>query len=227
MSQKNFLLIFILIFVMAFVPRLLVFTYIGSYYPRLFYTFNSKGYVTLASNMLNLGVFSSETIAPFTPNLFRTPIYPLMLAAVFATLGTEIAVIMLQLIIGSTTALLVFLLARELRLSPIAGLVAACLIAVDPVSILLSNRLLTETLFTQVLIASLCLLARYRNKKQLRWLIASAIVLALAALTRPIAQVLPLALLPLFAIAAKEARLRTLLSSGLLFVVISTLLIST
>jgi 4-amino-4-deoxy-L-arabinose transferase-like glycosyltransferase len=105
-------------------------------------------------------------------------------------------------------------------------LIAAGLVALEPVSVLLCNQLLTETLFTLELVTGLWLLTRYWRAEKVRYLIASAVVLAATALTRPIAQFLPLALLPLFAITAKQKRLRAVLTTGLLFVLVSGMLIS-
>lgn len=201
--------------------RLLVFGYIA-HNERKFYTYDSDGYDRRAMNLLRYGQFASEAEPPLTPDLDRTPVYPLFLAAVFGSVGhTPGAVVLLQLLVGSLTAALAYGLARELGLSTGTGLLAALLVALDPVSALTANRLLTETLFTALLIAGLWLLARYWRTAQLRWAAAAAVALALTALTRPISQFLPVMLLPLLVVALRQAGWRRTLAGAALFLGLS------
>jgi 4-amino-4-deoxy-L-arabinose transferase-like glycosyltransferase len=209
------------IFALAVVLRLLVFAYIA-HEPRKFYTYDSDGYDRRAMNLLRYGVFASEKTPPLTPDLDRTPVYPVVLAGVFAVAGHNPgAAILLHILIGSFTALVTYALARELRLSARVGLLAALIVAVDPLSIMTTNYLLTETLFTLLLVGTIWALARFWNTGAGRWLALATVLVALTSLTRPISQFLPLALLPLFALAARAGRRRAFLAAGAIFAVAS------
>jgi 4-amino-4-deoxy-L-arabinose transferase-like glycosyltransferase len=203
------------------VLRLAVFAYITPT-PEKYYTYDSSGYDRRAINLLDHHILSGNATAPFTPDLERTPVYPGFLAAIFGVFGHRPAIaILIQILLGSLTAVVTYAVARELRFSNVAAALAGFIVAVDPVSVMTANRLLTETLFTLTLVTGMLLLLRFWRNGQLQWLIGSAVLLALAALTRPVSQFLPIALLPLFAFAARRARLRSLALAGALFLVLS------
>lgn len=215
-----------LVFFTALLVRSLVLVYVGNDI-RKFYTFDSSEYVTLAQNILNRGVFSQKATPPFSPDMERTPIYPLFLAIILAVFKNSFRVIIiLQILIGSTTAILTFHTAKKLDHSTLAGLIAAWIVATDPVAILLNNRLLTETLFTFGLMVGILLFTLYLHNDKTENLVLSAIVISLSALTRPIAQFLPVALFPLFIVARKNKLLRSSLVKGFIFVFICGVIIS-
>ena len=206
-----------LILATAFISRALVFTYI-MHEPLKFYTYDSDEYDQRALNLLRYHVFAGQTQPPFTPDLIRTPTYPLFLAAIYAVVGHIPAIaVLVQIVLGSLTAGLTFVLAHLLDLPIPAGLLAALAVALDPVSALTSNRLLTETLFTTLLVTSLVLLVLYWRTSRWRWLLLSAAIIALSVLARPIAQFFPFMLWLLFAVAARQARWRALVTAGLVF----------
>jgi 4-amino-4-deoxy-L-arabinose transferase-like glycosyltransferase len=205
------------LFVVALALRLLIFGLIA-HEPRKFYTYDSDGYERRALNILRYGQFASEAQPPLTPDLDRTPVYPLYLAAFYGPLGVQPwAPILAQLAIGALAAPLLYLLARELRLPHLAGVLAALVIALDPVSAMNANRMLTETIFTTVVVAAIWALLGFLNTRRLGWVVASAALLGLAALTRPISQFLPLALVPLFVplLRRPEGRRHAALALGL------------
>jgi 4-amino-4-deoxy-L-arabinose transferase-like glycosyltransferase len=209
------------LFLAALALRLLIFGVIA-HEPRKFYTYDSDGYDRRAMNILRYGEFASEGEPPRTPDLDRTPVYPLYLAAVFGSVGHQPWVaILLQVIIGSLTAVLTYLLARELRLSHLAAFVGGLIVALDPVSAMNANRLLTETIFTTLIVASIYALARYLNSERLSWALGAAVLLALASLTRPIAQFLPIAVLPLFVVVLRRAGWKRALLGALILLGVS------
>jgi 4-amino-4-deoxy-L-arabinose transferase-like glycosyltransferase len=223
----------------ALALRLLVFAAVA-HEPRKFYTYDSDGYDRRAMNLLRYGQFASEGAPPLTPDLDRTPVYPLYLAAVWGLAGHQPwLAALLQLLLGSLTALAAALLARELLLPPAAWWIAGLVVALDPVSAMNASRLLTETLFTLLLTVGVLLLARAwrlaagraegeattpRATPMARLVVASALALALATLTRPISQFLPLALLPLLLAALWRLGRRRALALGALFIVVSSAL---
>jgi 4-amino-4-deoxy-L-arabinose transferase-like glycosyltransferase len=211
----------VVLFLGALALRLLVFGYVA-HDQRKFYTYDSDGYDRRAMNVLRYGQFASEAAPPLTPDLDRTPVYPLYLAAVFGAAGRQPwLAILLQLVVGALAAPLVYLLGRELRLPHWAGVAAGLIVALDPVAALNANRLLTETLFTTLVLAAAWMLVRYWHAPAPRLALGAAVLLALAALTRPIAQFLPLVVLPLFVVAARRAGRGPALAGAALFLAVS------
>jgi hypothetical protein len=123
---------------------------------------------------------------------FRTPGYP---AFVAACLGNVTVVRVAQAIVDTGTVLGVFLITRRLVRGsgvdpPLAPLAAAEFVAVCPWMVYFSGMLLTETLFTAMLVWSVYLLI---SGGTARFLVGT-LVLALAVLVRPGAMGLPLLL---------------------------------
>lgn len=209
------------IFFVALTMRMLVLIYVG-HEPRKFYTYDSDGYERRALNLLHYHVFSSSEYPPFVPDLDRTPIYPGFIAGLYAVFGqAPIVVVLFQIWLGSCTAMLTYALARALRLSYCVGAIAALAVALEPISIMTANRILTETLFTFVLVLSLWLLVSYWRTSNMWMLIGAAISFGCLSLVRPVSQFLPLVLLPLFGGAMWRSAWRKLVLAMLVFVVLS------
>jgi 4-amino-4-deoxy-L-arabinose transferase-like glycosyltransferase len=216
----------VVIFFVALLVRCLVLVYIGNDVQK-FYTFDSDGYVALAENLVHNRVFSTDQEPPLTPDIKRTPIYPLFISATLVVFEKNLsATILLQILLGSITAVLTFCIAKKLELTTFAGLVAAWIVAIDPVSILLSNHLLTEALFTFELLFGIWLLILFWHNNKARQLVISAIIISLSVLTRPIALYLPVALFPLFIMTRRGRSLRNVIMNGLIFVLICGVIIS-
>lgn len=134
-------------------------------------------YLTLARN-LGHGVYSM--FHPLAiPDTIKMPGYPVLLWLLNANVG---AVLMLQVLLSSLKVPLVFLLARRTGLGTGTALLAAALMALEPVDILLSAQLLSETLFTLLLLCGMVFLPRIRNWPSM---LATALFLAAAAWVRP------------------------------------------
>ncbi len=205
----------------ALALRIGIFLYISPK-PLKFFTPDSFGYDQIAANILRYGVFSARSQPPLAPDLDRTPAYPALLATVYAVVGhSPEAVILLQILMAALTAVVTFVLARRSGFSNRVALPAAALFAVEPVSAMTSDLLLTETLFTLLLAAASLLLLFYWRSSQLRWLLLGAVLFGLAALTRPVSQFLPLALVPVVVAMARRAGWRRATVAALLFIAIS------
>ena len=190
--------------------------------PLKFFTPDSFGYDQLANNILRYGVFSAGSKPPFAPDLDRTPAYPAMLTTVYAVAGhSPEAVILLQILLAALTAVVIFGLARQSGITYRVGLLAAALFALEPVSAMTSNLLLTETLFTLLLASASLLLLFYWRSSRLRWLLLGTALFGLAALTRPVSQFLPLALIPVVVAMGRHLGWRHVTVAIVLFVGIS------
>ena len=134
----------------------------------------------------------------FDPELRRTPIYPISIAAVLALGGGLAALTAAQHVLGVATAALTYGLGRA-TFGPLAGLLAGLGIALSGPLLIYEHYLMAEALFTFLVTAALLLLVIAVRRGTSGWLVGAGLAVGLAALTRPIGQALfPVALgLPL------------------------------
>lgn len=163
----------------------------------------SQYYIT-AYNLNTYGVYShvlsgqdGKGGAP-KPDAFITPGYPLFLSLFVdapPNPQTFIAVSSWQALLSTAAVLLV--LALCMRLSPWIALPAALLAAMSPHLVTIATYMLSETLFSVLMLLSL--LALSLHAKEERWylpaLLASGVLLGAAALTRPVLELFPLAVI--------------------------------
>jgi len=213
--------------IIALVLRFMLLIYISPYTPIKYYINpDAYNYERIALNIINHGVFSNELQRPYTPDVLRTPLYPTFLAVVYLFCdSSKTAVILFQIILGSLTVGLTYLFSLTLLQSRTVAIFAALILALDPLTIMYANMLMTETLFTFFLVAGSVAFAKYFQSPRLIWLFVSAAMFACAALTRPISQYLPLALLPLISLAAISKQKKSASLRGLLFVSVYFVLI--
>ncbi|NDJ51923.1 MAG: glycosyltransferase family 39 protein [Chloroflexi bacterium] len=138
----------------------------------------------------------------------RPPLFPLTLALVFSLGGSILAAVLLQVVFGTLSAwlgyLLVYRLFNQIDL-PLDGsrlaFAAGIILALDPASASISATLLSEPLFNLMFVATVYFLLVYTQKETFGPLLAAALSLALAMLARPTAiyfwVVAPLIALPL------------------------------
>lgn len=143
------------------------------------------GYLELAKNLLSgQGLVYYEPRFNENVRAMRLPGYPLFLAACGASPTIARCA---QAVIDTLSVLGVYLLARR-WLSEWPSLPAAMWVAANPFLIYFCGLILTETLFTAMLVWGMVLLAHRRE------FVTGGIVLALSVLVRPSAMLLPLAL---------------------------------
>ncbi|HDZ22312.1 hypothetical protein LCGC14_0203600 [marine sediment metagenome] len=140
---------------------------------------DSHGYWQLATSMAEQGRFTRDGKA----EIFRTPGYPVFLAALRPVAGWR-AVLAAQVLLDVALVALTFVLGRMLA-GPAVGLVAAGLQAVSPLAIAGSCRILSDGLYALLLTAAVVLLiGGFRSR---RWgpLVIAALVAAAACYVRP------------------------------------------
>jgi 4-amino-4-deoxy-L-arabinose transferase-like glycosyltransferase len=198
---------------------------------RLAFTFRAPPFVTNDSLSYLLPGFDLVHGGGFAPILKRPPLYPLFVGGVLGALGDDLrALTLVQHLLGVGTVLLTYAIGRSV-FGPGTGLLAALLVAVSGPVVVTEHYLMSEGLFTALLLAGLLaylsgiragtivagsptsrerghparnrgrpepVLSLRRNgrapRRLLGWLALAGVLLGLAALTRPIAQ-LVLALL--------------------------------
>lgn len=123
----------------------------------------------------------------FDPELRRTPLYPLVIAAVLASGGTLATVALVQHALGALTAAATYGLGRA-TFGPLAGLLAGFAVALSGPLLIYEHYLMAESLFTLVLTAALLLLVVAVKRPTPSLLVAAGAAIGLASLTRPVGQ---------------------------------------
>lgn len=132
------------------------------------------------------------------PTAYRPPLYPLLLAAAGGA-NSLVAVAVLNVLLGTATVVATFAAARMLysmpdkeplaqRPSAAPPLLAAALVAVDPLLLRYTAFPMTETPCTLLLTAGLAALLRTQTSggaAQARWAAAAGVLIGLTALCRP------------------------------------------
>lgn len=168
--------------------------------PHRFSTPDSYGYLGLARH-LQAAYLGNNNGHWFDLGLMRTPVYPLFVRTVFNVFGEhDAAVVAVQLLLSSATVGLTYWLAARVVPRKVA-LLAAFLLALDSASIAYTNRILTETLFAFLITLAAALLVSGGQRMAPTFVFAAGCVLGLAALTRPVAEYLPLLLIPVTVLA--------------------------
>ncbi|MCE3279522.1 MAG: rane protein of unknown function [Bacteroidetes bacterium] len=175
----------------AFLIRLIYFGFVFLRNPDGIYVFDSYGYWQIAFNLREYGVFSQSYQLPLEPDYYRTPLYPFFII-MSESIGTEgISIILAQVILAVLTCYFTFKISIAITASRYISCVSAFIIAIDIPSIVMNTLVLTETLFTFVLIVSTYTFIRFVQTKNLKQLFLSALFCGAAILCRPIGFFIP------------------------------------
>lgn len=189
-SSRTLWLAAAIVFLLAVAVRL---SFLG--WQGVLLTPDSKDYMTLAHNLISHSIFSLDTSSPLKPSIRWPPLYPVFIAAFSWTGGSaSLFIAGAQALIDSATAIILLLMLRACV--SLRGAVLGSLAYVfHPGAVVSVHTVLTETLFTFLLILSIytLFLGFERNQKWLTGL--SGVMLGLSILCRPIALLLPVAFL--------------------------------
>lgn len=177
--------------------------------PERFWSQDDRDYLGVARNLH--AAYLADAGHWFEVGLRRPPVYPLFMRLVFEAFGSHYAaVVAAQIGVGVATVALTYWFA-SLQLPRGAALAAASLVALDPASVVFSNQMLTETLFTFFLVVALALTLVGARSGSMAPLAIAGIALGIATLTRPVAEYLPLVLVATLIVIAR-ARMRRALA---------------
>jgi 4-amino-4-deoxy-L-arabinose transferase-like glycosyltransferase len=143
---------------------------------------DTNTYLVPAMSLVTHGRFESNG----APELARTPGYPVFLA-VAELLGDMVLVTLgLQVLLGTLTVWWVARLARAMGTGPTVAALAAGLYAVEPLAVIYTAKVMTESLFVAAVVAMLLLFTVWTVSGRLHTLIAAAALLAVACFVRPV-----------------------------------------
>lgn len=153
-----------------------------------------RTYGTLAKNIVQFGSFISQN--GVTPESWFTPGYPAFLAFFWYLWGSWIPVVLLQIILASVSAVLVYCIGRE-YFSEKVGFAAGILFALEPTSVFLSAFLWSETVFLFLLLLFILFFLRYMTAVDAvelkRNAVLAGVFLASATYIRQITFLMPIA----------------------------------
>lgn len=149
------------------------------------------GYRALAESMARTGVFglTDPSTGRGVPTAFRPPLYPYLLSLI--TVGGQLhgwAVAGLHGLLGTITVVCTFLASRQLlgqSWRPQVGVIAALLVAIDPILLNQSTLLMTETMATALASIVLCSAVASCQRQPWRPAVVLAVALAGGYLCRP------------------------------------------
>ncbi len=219
-SVKKWLLMVLL---MAFILRLSVplIAFETTKDKTVFYTTDTPGYLEPARNLIVRGEYIRDSL----PEIFRPPGYPIFLLPGLLFGSPELLTIACQIILGCLTVFLVYKIAITLFERTDVAIAAAGLYALEPLSIVYTSLMMTETLFAFLMMLSVSLLIRYLKEARLTFFCMAASVLSAAIYVRPVGYFLPIIIvMVLLAVFAVRKQInKKLLIHACIFLVISML----
>lgn len=161
---------------------------------RLFVLYRAPVFIMKDSESYFLPGWDMAHGLPFDLELRRTPVYSWFISQVLQGLGDDLfPIALVQHALGILTALVVYGIGRTLFGRPI-GLVAGLLTALSGPLLIFEHYVMPEALFTFLLVSGVLLLLHGVRSGRLPWYAASGLILGVATLTRPAAQLVMLGL---------------------------------
>ena len=153
------------------------------------HVWDERDYNQIATNLVKHGEFSFEPGAPIS---LRPPLYPFLVAGVYAMCGVENfqAVRLLNGLLGLMTVVVLYGLGVRVA-SRKTAIWLAGLCCFYPSLLIESNLLLTETLFTLLLCSVCYTLVLFYQEGRIAYLVLAGVFLGLAALTRSVVWMSP------------------------------------
>ena len=171
--------------------------------PQALHYLDTATYLAPAQSLLEHGTFERDSL----PEIIRGPGYPLLLTLGLAARHVEAVTVALQILLSTATVYLIYRCALVLADGQTRlALLAAAFYAVEPLSVVYSCTLLTETLFTFLIVSFLLALIHFLKHDSARSLLIAAMFLSASAFVRPVSYYLPLVVAGVLLFAAPRDR---------------------
>ena len=166
--------------------------------PLAFHGLDSGTYLTPAAELLANGTFTTAG----SPELKRTPGYPLLLLPGLWLGMPTLTALVLQVVLSTLVVAAVYALARRTFNDERIAIIAAAIYAVEPLAIEYTALLAPETLYTVLAVAALLLLVDHMRHGRNAPLLVSMAVLSAATYVRPAGYYLPFVIVLFLALLA-------------------------
>jgi 4-amino-4-deoxy-L-arabinose transferase-like glycosyltransferase len=210
-TSMNLAVVFAFVLLSHVFFALVVWHYDGS---QAFHSPDTASYVVLAKELVS-GSFATHG----SPEIFRTPGYPIFLIPSVALGHFYLLALTENLALFGLAAFGIYKVTASIFNSE-AGLYAMALYSVDPISLLYSEKILSETTFTAICVIFLWGLAGYMKNAGRGYLVLSSVALVCATYVRALTIYFPLFLIPVLLLFPRTIRLRQRLTHCLIFVLI-------
>ncbi len=148
-----------------------------------FHANDTDSYLLPAAGLLEDGTLGRDG----HPEVIRTPGYSLFLVPGLLLGSVDWVTVFLQALLGTLTVFLVHRVTRSHFGGTSAALFAAGICVLEPLSVVYCGMLLTETIFTTLLVLFLCAILQHLKSGHSACLLVAAVTLSACAYVRPIA----------------------------------------
>lgn len=167
---------------------------------------DSHQYYRLAENLAQHGTFSLSGAAPYEPDTWRTPGYPLFLSMYLLQHSNFSAdLIVWQHLLNLVNAMLLAFIARK-YMSERRALLVGLLFVIEPYHHWYALWLMPTTLFVTLLLVTWHVWYRALDTQRRRWFVLLGVVVGFTILVRPLSVLLPVVILAGLGIEALRRR---------------------
>jgi hypothetical protein len=163
---------------------------------------DTASYLEPGKNLILHGAFATAG----APEIDRTPGYPVFAMLTGMAFGNVLLTVVAQIALSLISLLLIRRIADRIFPDTNAGVIAAWLFAMEPLSITYAVRLMPETLFVMLLLLVLDRVLTFQHAGRLKALAVAGVVLAAATYVRPVSYYLGFALALGIAVTAPKTR---------------------
>jgi 4-amino-4-deoxy-L-arabinose transferase-like glycosyltransferase len=149
---------------------------------KIFHSYDTSKYIGAGLGLVTSGQFTTNGI----PETVRTPGYPILMVPGLWFGAVEPFTVALQILLSCFTIYLIYKIGFVLFESPEPSLLAAGLYAVEPLSVIYTNLLMSETLFATTLMCFVYYFLKYLKNDDWKHLIISAVLSAVCVYVRPL-----------------------------------------
>lgn len=185
-AAKKWMPTLVAVFVVALIARFLVLFVFIEISPEFPVDNDSVGYISIAQNIQNGNGFAWDTGMPFTFDSFRTPAYPFFLYLHNVIFGSFIPALVTQILLSLLIGLLMIKIADKYLLAPGVGILSAATFFFMPFSLLVTERYLTQILYTTAVMGAAWFWLEYLSEEKLKNLVITSLLIPFTALVRPI-----------------------------------------
>jgi len=176
----------VILFFLALAPRLIYMLIAYFKLGDLAFIKDQDGYIQAGLNFLLHGVFTGENSSPLVAHSWPAPGYPILMAVSWLIIPKYLFIVFWQNIIYSIFIVFVYKFAR-LFFNNFISIGTAVFMAFEPFSFYSSNVTSSEAPFMFFFMLSVCCLALFWKGQKWKFIVWSAVFLALTALIRQIA----------------------------------------
>ena len=176
----------------------------------VWYSFFQKGslqdrweYEQLAANLIEGNGFSVQKVAPYEKTIRRVPAYPVFVSFFYKLFGmyNDKSIYIAQAVLFVIISISVYYLAVMVNAPPSAAMLAGVLTATNPGLGGFTMELMSEILFTFLMLMFSIFLVRAVKYSRIRCYLTAGLFAGFASLCRPTAQLIPVFMLAVFGVA--------------------------